>query len=381
MRDALISRARSTTWRVWAAPGPAARPVGQAVGPCASRARPNTDATSIGVRPIPRPKHTSPRPEADDLRASPIRERVLVTGALGCVGAWTLKAALDAGDDAFGFDLGDRTQRLDLVLTPAEQERITLIQGDITDLDGLGRVLDEHGITRVVHLAALQVPFCRADPALGARVNVVGTVNLFEAVKQRLNRIPGVAYASSAAVYGPDDSSPAPESGGAAPATFYGVTKQTNEETARLYWAESHVPSFGIRPYVVYGPGRDQGMTSAPTLAMEAAARGEGCEIAYGGDAQYDYAPTVGVAFHRAASVREGAVVANFPGVPASMAEVVAAIEAAAPEVEGRISWIESPLPFPAELEATALERALGPLRAPALADGVHETIERFRRS
>ena len=307
-------------------------------------------------------------------------ERILVTGALGCVGAWTLKAALDAGDDAFGFDLGDRTHRLELVLTPEEQERVTLVLGDITDLDGFARVLDEHEITRVVHLAALQVPFCRADPAVGARVNIIGTVNVFEAVKQRLVRIPGVAYASSAAVYGADDPSPAPESGGTAPATFYGVTKKTNEETARLYWAESRVPSFGIRPYVVYGPGRDQGMTSTPTLAMEAAARGEGYEIAYGGGAQYDYAPSVGAAFHRAATWREDAVVVNFPGVSASIAEVVAAIETAAPEVKGRISWIETPLPFPAELEATALERALGPLDAPDLADGVRETIERFRR-
>ncbi|MBA2298073.1 MAG: SDR family oxidoreductase, partial [Actinobacteria bacterium] len=297
-------------------------------------------------------------------------ERVLVTGALGCLGAWTLKAALDAGDDPIGFDLGDRTHRLDLVLTPEERERVVLLHGDITDLEGLGRVLDDHRITRVVHLAALQVPFCRADPVLGARVNVVGTVNVFEAVKDRLDRIPGVTYASSAAVYGPEDPSPAPESGGGAPATFYGVTKQANEGTARLYESESGVASVGIRPYIVYGPGRDQGMTSGPTLAMEAAARGEDFEIAYGGSAQYDYAPDVGRAFHRAASAVEGVVVANFPGVLASMAEVVAAIEAAAPEGPCRISFADSPLPFPAELEALALERTLGPLDGSTLADG-----------
>jgi nucleoside-diphosphate-sugar epimerase len=304
---------------------------------------------------------------------------VLVTGALGCIGAWALKAALDEGAEAIGFDLGERTHRLDFVLAPDERERVTLVQGDITDLDALRRTLDEHGITRVVHLAALQVPFCRADPVLGARVNVVGTVNVFEAVKERLDRIPGVAYASSAAVYGPGDPSPAPESGGTAPATFYGVTKQANEGTARLYWAESGVPSVGIRPYVVYGPGRDQGMTSGATLAMEAAARGAGYEIPYGGHAQYDYAPAVGRAFLRAATPPKGALVANYPGVGASMSEVVAAIEAAAPEVAGRISFAETPLPFPAELEASALERALGPLGTPTLADGVRETVERFR--
>jgi nucleoside-diphosphate-sugar epimerase len=292
-----------------------------------------------------------------------------------------VKAALEDGDEPVGYDLGDATHRLELILLPEERERLTLVRGDITDLDALGRALDEHRITRVVHLAALQVPFCRADPVLGARVNVVGTVNVFEAVKERLNRIPGVAYASSAAVYGPGDPSPAPESGGTAPATFYGVTKHANEGTARLYWAESGVSSVGIRPYVVYGPGRDQGMTAGPTLAMEAAARGAGYEILYGGSAQYDYAPAVGRAFARAATPPEGALVANYPGVVASMSEVVAAIEAAAPEVAGRISFADTPLPFPAELEASALERVLGRLGAPTLADGVRETVERFRRA
>jgi nucleoside-diphosphate-sugar epimerase len=174
---------------------------------------------------------------------------------------------------------------------------------------------------------------------------------------------------------------PAPESGGTTPATFYGVTKQANEGTARLYWAESGVASVGIRPYVVYGPGRDQGMTAGPTLAMEAAAGGAGYEIAYGGSAQYDYAPAVARAFLRAATPPEGALVANYPGVAASMSEVVAAIEAAAPEVVGRISFVDEPLPFPAQLESSALERAVGRLEAPTLAEGVRETVERFRRA
>jgi UDP-glucuronate 4-epimerase len=309
-----------------------------------------------------------------------LSERVLVTGALGCVGAWAVKAVLEDGDEPVGYDLGEGEHRLALVLSEPERRRLTLVRGDVTDLDALGRALDEHEITRVVHLAALQVPFCRADPVLGASVNVVGTVNVFEAVKVRLDRIPGVAYASSAAVYGPDDPSPAPESGGLAPATLYGVYKLANEGTARLYAAESGVPSVGIRPYVVYGPGRDQGLTSGPTLAMEAAARDETFEIGYGGAAQYDYAPDVGRAFVRAASCSAGAVVGNFPGVRAGMDEVVGAIEAAAPESAGRIIWAAGvALPFPAELESGALEAALGPLPATPLAEGVAGTIARLR--
>ncbi|TML71232.1 MAG: NAD(P)-dependent oxidoreductase [Actinobacteria bacterium] len=308
-------------------------------------------------------------------------ERWLVTGALGCIGAWTITTLIGDGDEVVGFDLGEDTRRLELVMTPDAFRRVMLERADITDLAVVERVLDEHEITRVVHLAALQVPFCRADPVAGARVNVVGTVNVFEAVKRRRKKIPGVVWASSTAVYSADDPAPAPESGGHHPATHYGVYKLANEGTARVYWADDGIPSIGLRPYVVYGAGRDQGMTSTPTQAMAAAARGEGFEITYGGVAQYDYAPDVARAFVLAGRAqRDGAEVFNFPGVVAPMSEVVAAIEAAAPEVAGRIAWVETALPFPERLEATGLERALGPLPRTSLADGVRQTVELLRK-
>lgn len=306
--------------------------------------------------------------------------RTLVTGALGCVGAWTIKALLDDGETPVGYDLGRDAARLRLVLDEDELRRVTLVEGDITDAEGLERALDEHDITRVVHLAALQVPFCRADPARGAYVNVFGTVVVFEAVKARRDRIPGLAYASSTAVYNASDPSPAPESGGTAPSTLYGTYKLANEGAARVFWQDEGVASIGIRPYVVYGLGRDQGMTSGPTLAMAAAARGERFEIAYGGSAQYDFAPDVGRGFARAARAAEdGARVANFPGEPSTMSEVVEAIESVAPESSGSITWKEERLPFPESLEGRLLEQLVGPLPLTSLAEGVRRTIERFR--
>ncbi len=308
-------------------------------------------------------------------------EVALVTGALGCLGAWVAHAFLAEGASVVAYDLRvEDPQRLRLVLGEDALAGVALEQGDVTDVERLGAAMDRHGVTRVVHLAGLQVPFCRADPALGARVNVEGTVAVFEAVKARRDRIPGVALASSAAVYGPDDPSPAPEQGPFSPRTHYGVYKLANEGTARIYWQDDRIPSIAIRPYVVYGPGRDQGLTSGPTLAMVAAARGEGCTIGYGGPAQYDYAPDVGVAFARASgAVASGAVAANYPGVPAQMEDVVAAIEAAAPEVAGRITWEQSTLPFPGELEAHALEQTVGALPRTPLTQGVAASIERFR--
>ena len=112
---------------------------------------------------------------------------------------------------------------------------------------------------------------------------------------------------------------------------------------------------------------------------MAAAARGEGFGIGYDGTVQYDFAPDVGVAFARPAAATDGAHVANFPGVPAATADVVAAIEAVVPEVAGQITWTDDRLPFPETLEAAQLERLLGPLPRTPLAEGVRRTIEHHR--
>lgn len=305
-------------------------------------------------------------------------ERVLVTGVLGCLGAWTAHVILEAGDSVVGYDLGDDRSRLELVLGERERD-VYHVRGDITDLAVLERAFDEYQITRVVHLAALQVPFVRADPPLGMRVNVAGTVNVFEAVARRADRIPGIAYASSAAVFNAADPSPAPEAGGTAPDTLYGVSKLADEGIARVYAQDAGVGSVGLRPYVVYGPGRDQGMTSGPTQAMLAAVLGEPFTIGFSGVAQYDFAPDVARALVAAAGVGSGeARVYNFPGVTAAVEDVVAAIHAAQPDAE--IDCEGDPLPFPPELEAVGFERDVAPLPHTSLDEGVAETIAHFRR-
>jgi UDP-glucuronate 4-epimerase len=304
-----------------------------------------------------------------------VAERVLVTGVLGCVGAWTARLLLEEGVDVVGFDLGTSTHRLELVMTPEQRARLTLVPGDIADLAALGRALDEHEIARVVHLAALQVPLCKADPALGARVNVLGTVNVFEAVKARRERIPHVVYASSVAVYGPGDTGAQDER--TQPETHYGVYKAANEGTARVYAHDDGLPSIGMRPCCVYGPGRDQGLTSSPTGAMLAAARHEGFRISFGGTTRYQYAPDVARALLAATRIPvEDAVVFNLAGTRAHMSAVVAAIESAAPEVTGKITFDDVALPFPDEFEAQEpLTIAWTPL-----GEGVRETVEHFRR-
>ena len=310
-------------------------------------------------------------------------DHFLVTGAMGCIGAWVVRNLVREGTPVVVFDLATDPKRINLLLDPDELKRVAFVAGDITDLAALERALDEHAITHVIHLAALQIPFCRADPPLGARVNVVGTVNVFEAVRKR-KHINKVVYASSAAVYDVAEAYPAgaplPHDAPLHPNSLYGVYKQANEGTARVYWQENQVNSLGLRPYTVYGVGRDQGLTSTPTKAMFAAAVGQPYHISYGGRNDFHYTDDVARAFIAAARAPfEGADIFNFHGSAAHVREVVAAIEAAAPEMKGKITFEEKPLPFPDELDGVPLARVIGPLPITPLAEGVAWTVNRFR--
>ncbi len=293
-------------------------------------------------------------------------DRFLVTGALGCIGAWAATLLVRDGASVVGYDLGDDRHRLELVATREEIADVELVQGDVTDLEQLERTLAEHEITHVIHLAALQVPFVKANPPLGAAVNVTGTVNVFEAARRHRLRTP-IAYASTAAVY--DDR------GDRVPRTLYGVFKIANEGTASVYWADEGVRSVGIRPFVVFGPGRDQGLTSGPTLAMEAASRGRPYRIAFGGRTELHYAPDVARGFIAATRAdAPGAHTYDFPGTPVAIADVVKTIEMEVPEAAGTITFDDVPLPFPEELPGERLDAQVTPLDV-----AVRETIEHFR--
>lgn len=277
------------------------------------------------------------------------------------------------GARAVSFDLSDNRRRLDLLLDEGQQGQITFVQGEITDFDKVLSVIREHGVTNIVHLAALQIPFCKAEPVTGARVNVVGTVNIFEAARQVGLR--HVAFASSIAAFGPKG-----EDGEfGQPDTLYGVYKQANEGTARIYWQDHGVSSIGLRPYTVYGLGRDQGLTSEPTKAMLSAAAGEPFQIGFGGRMQFHFASDVAKQFIEAASSPiESARVFNLGGSAVSVSRVVEIIRGVKPG--SGVSHVERPLPFPEEFPAEDLKVYLPETRETPVEEGVRETIAHFER-
>src|SRR5678815_4035047 len=130
-------------------------------------------------------------------------ETYFITGAQGCIGSWVVKALAERGDTPVVFDRSDDSKRLSAIIDNQDLQRVRFITGDITDKTAVLSALESSGAQRVIHLAGLQVPTCKADPVAGAMVNVIGTLNLFEAAKETGTR--GVIYASSAAVYGMND--------------------------------------------------------------------------------------------------------------------------------------------------------------------------------
>jgi UDP-glucuronate 4-epimerase len=316
-----------------------------------------------------------------------VEERFLVTGALGCVGAWTVRELVREGVPVVGFDVGDDRRRLRLLLSDDEVAGVPLVAGDITDLTSIERAIADHGITNVIHLAALQIPFCRADPPLGARVNVGGTVNVFEAVRRRAaagGTLAPVVYAGSIGMFSPGDVDAATgqlrEDADAHPGNLYGVTKLANEGTARVFWTENGVASVGIRPMTVFGAGRDQGMTSSPTVAIVAAVLGIRYRITFGGSTLFQYTEDVArtlILASRSAPV--GPRVFNLGGSPVSIDAWIEAIDDAVPGAAELLSHEPTPLPFPADIEHARLAE-LGAVPVRPYRDAITATAALFER-
>jgi nucleoside-diphosphate-sugar epimerase len=311
--------------------------------------------------------------------------RTLITGGFGCIGAWIVRQLLNRGDEYFVLDVREDHRRLRLLLADNEIKNIPFIVGDVTDLDFLRQVIAAQNITHVIHLAGLQVPTCRADPILGARVNVLGTLAVFEAVRLAQPQVQRLVYASSAAVIGPMEHYPAdapvPNSGPLAPSTHYGVFKHCNEENARIYFQDFGLSSIGLRPWAVYGVGRDFGMTSEPTKAIKAVAMNRPYAISFGGKLDLQLAEDVARAFLIAVDRPfVGARSFNLRGAVVSIAEFLRVLCEIEPRARELITFGAQQLGIAPSLCDSEFQRCLGPYEPTPLAEGISRTLKHFRQ-
>ncbi len=312
--------------------------------------------------------------------------RLLMTGGYGCIGSWIATRLVERGDEVWIYDLKRDTHRLDWLLRPEAQAGVHFLAGDVTDPNALRAAVEQVGATHLLHLAGLQVPVCRATPIVGATVNVIGTLAVFEVARELGDQIARVVYASSAAVHGPaaspvgQQTPPLGDDVPLKPSTHYGAFKVCNELNARVYYQDHGISSVGLRPWTVYGVGRDFGVTSEPTTAILASAMGRPYAISYGGWQDFQYARDVADTFLSALEGPfQGAAAFNVRGHVEPIERFVEALESVAPEAIGRVTHGDRQLPIAPDLDDEGLRLAFPDVPRTPLAEGVGETYRRFR--
>ncbi|NNE87533.1 MAG: NAD(P)-dependent oxidoreductase [Silicimonas sp.] len=304
----------------------------------------------------------------------------LVTGSMGCIGSWVLKHLVERGHRIVATDLGDDPVRPGLIMTDEILGTMTWRQLDVTDTKAVADVVSSEGVDRIIHLAGLQIPFCKANPALGAAVNVDGTVNVFEAA--RAAGIKSIAYASSIAVLGPAgsyDTYPLDDSVLPNPSTLYGVYKVANEGTARIYAQDWGVGSIGLRPHSVFGIGRDQGVTADFAKAILAAAIGKPFHIRFGGQVSLHHASDVAQAFIDCADAQvDGAFACNQRYDVMSVGDFVEFLTDMVPGAQITFD-ADTPLPVDADLDDSGLRALIGDIQHTPLRKSISQDIDMYK--
>jgi len=251
-------------------------------------------------------------------------KNIIIFGGTGFLGSWIVKNFIKRDYKVTIFDLKIETELLKKLIGK-DIEKIKFLKGDVTNYE---EVLEATvNMDHVVNLAGLMTPDCSRNPSLGAEVNVLGSINVFEATKAR--GIKFVVYASSAGVFGEKDKYfPFPE-------THYGAFKLAVEGIARAYYNEANISSVGIRPFVIYGPGREIGGTATVTLACKAAKQSYNYNLNFSGRAGFvyvqDVANLVEMSINRAPV---GALTININGITASVSDFVSKIINIIPEAK-----------------------------------------------
>ncbi|MFA6523281.1 MAG: NAD-dependent epimerase/dehydratase family protein [Candidatus Peribacteraceae bacterium] len=182
--------------------------------------------------------------------------RVFLTGAAGFIGYHTAEALLKRGDEVIGFDNFNAYYDPKLKEARAKQlqgkKGFTMVRGDILDRNAVTKAMK--GCDRVCHLAALAgVRYAFEHPAEYVDINIRGFFNVLDEV--RLQKIPGLIYASSSSVYGGNTKLPASETDRTDDQiSLYGMNKKDNELMAHTFHRLYGMKVTGLRFFTVYGP-------------------------------------------------------------------------------------------------------------------------------
>ena len=290
--------------------------------------------------------------------------KIIIFGGCGFLGSWIVRAFLKKGYSVSIFDLKIQKELLCHVIGE-EINKIKFINGDITNFDQVQEATNN--MDHVINLAGLMTPDCSSNPILGAKVNLLGSINVFEALKK--NNIKFLVYASSAGVFGQKDNYyPFPE-------THYGAYKLAVEGVARAYFNEAGISSVGIRPYVIYGPGREVGGTAGVTLACKAAKQGDSYTVNFSGKAGFVYVEDVADLVEMSiAQIPSGALTFNINGITADVRDFINLITKNIPLSDIGIKG--NPLSIVDEIRGNEPSNIFKKFKYTSLEDGIKRTID-----
>ena len=309
---------------------------------------------------------------------------VFITGPTGCIGAATIASLVaDGVDRIVGFSRNEDWSRIDEACRP----HVRLVTGDITDAGQVREAILDSQPDRIIHLAAYQTPDCQANPFGGFDVNVTGSMNVFRAAAELGSSLQRFVFASSAAVYGARSIYPADRVEASAPfqpPNLYGYWKVAGEGMAQAFHLETGVSTVSLRLATTYGPGRDRGLTSAPTTAIKSVVRGVPHLMPYEGREHYHYVSDVGAGFGQAAIDEfEGCEAFNLRGQTVEVREFLSLLTELAPAdrpADVGIANDASVMPFVCDLDDRATLQAFPRMPLTSLKTGISQSIERFQQ-
>ena len=290
-------------------------------------------------------------------------KNILIFGGCGFLRGWITKALLKKNLKITIFDLRIKTDLLKNLIGN-DLNKINFVEGDISDYEQVLKATED--MNYILNLAGLMTPDCSSNPSLGAEVNVKGSINVFEAIKK--NNIKFLIYTSSGGVYGNEDKyNPFPE-------THYGAFKLAVEGMARAYFNESLISSVGLRPFVIYGPGREVGGTAGVTLACKAAKQNFEYTVGFSGKVGFVYVEDVTNLVERLIDKAPvGAITMNINGITTSVENFVSIIKKNIPDAN--IKFSGKPLSVVEEILGGEPSKTFKDFKYTSLDNGINKTI------
>jgi CDP-glucose 4,6-dehydratase len=208
---------------------------------------------------------------------------VLVTGGRGFVGSWLARRLLEGGARVLVLGHGPTDGQV-----PAA-DGCEQVEADLLDADSLRRVLVDHSVRAVFHLAALSLaPDALRSPLQAYEVNVRGTWTLLEACRAAGGQVERVVVASTDRAYGAGEGLPYREEHGLKPRYPYDASKACADIVARSYAATYDLPVGVLRLANVFGGGDPHWSRLVPGT-VRALLAGEAPEIRSNGEMMRDF--------------------------------------------------------------------------------------------